>query len=275
MFIKKNEYEIKASNYSVASKWYIDNECKNSISVNIEHDGKNVYITSCEYDGSAYIIADDIGAVKGEIALVRMIFIACNKVMYIIDRGKVAFRDGDKEYIIDSKGERKEIVTEAQKRKVHWYRCMDDLYECTYNYINIQSKMDHMTLCKYLYNFIITFSLKYEDNCSTIRYYGIDDVLTREYGVRFIKSIDVLEVDNSKAEAENELYISDDTAEEEIINDNDEINIDDKDDDIDEDIVFLEDIEETEDRDEDEDEYEDDEYMEFEEDNEENYDDMD
>lgn len=214
MFIKGNELDFKASYYSIADRWHIDEGCKNSISVNIEHTGDVVNVTPCEYDGSAYIIADDIGVVKGEIALIRMIFIKYDKIMYIIDRGKLAYKDGDKAYIIDSTGKVKEISEEEQKNKVYWYKYDKSVYECAHAYIQNQSKMEEKVVEKYLFNFIITFSLKYEDNCATTRYYKIDDSMVSRYGLYFLKKSDIT-IDNSKEDEETDNYISGDSEESE------------------------------------------------------------
>lgn len=214
MFIKGNELDFKASYYSIADRWHIDEGCKDSISVNIEHTGDVINVTPCEYDGSAYIIADDIGIVKGEIALIRMIFIKYDKIMYIIDRGKLAFRDkvSNKAYVIDNTGKVKEISEEEQEKKVYWYKYDKSVYECAHTYIKNQCKMEEKVVEKYLFNFIITFSLKYEDNCATTRYYKIDDSIVSGYGLYYLKKSDLI-IDNSKEEEEADNYISGDSEE--------------------------------------------------------------
>lgn len=250
MFIKGNEMDFKASHYSIADRWHIDEGCKDSISVNIEHNGDVVNVTPCEYDGSAYVIADSIGVVKGEIALIRMLFIRYDKVLYIVDRGKLAYRDGDKAYVIDSSGNVKELSEKEQEKKVYWYDCERSVYKCAKTYIERQCKMDDKTVDKYLFNFVITFSLKYEDDCATTRYYKIDDSMTREYGVYYLKKSDLI-IDNSKEEAEEAAYISGDTLDEEYDTDDEENNIDEiLEDDEDED-VFTDESEESESEDDD------------------------
>ena len=248
MFIKGSELDFKASSYALAKSIHIDEGCKDSISVNIEHTGDTVNITPCEYDGSAYIIADDIGAVRGEIALIRMLFLGYSKILYIIDKGELAYRDGDKAYVINNRGEVRELSDAEQERKVFWYKHDKSVYKCACTYLQRQSKMDYRTVENYLFNFIITFSLKYENECATTRYYNVDDVMTREYGVRYIKKSDMPVIDNSKADAENNEYLTEDELDSYGIGNSDnDINEDDEDDEDDyEDAVFTDDTEDVE-----------------------------
>lgn len=263
MFIKGSELDFKASSYALAKNIHIDEGCRNSVSVNIEHTGDTVNITPCEYDGSAYIITDDIGAVNGEISLIRMLFLGYNRILYIIDKGELAYRDGDKAYVINNRGDVRELSEVEQDRKVYWYKYDKSVHDCACTYLQKQSKMDYITVEKYLFNFIITFSLNYENDCATTRYYNVDDVMTREYGVRYIKKSDIPVIDNSKADAEDEEYIEEDELESYgISNSDNDINEDDEDNEDDYDTVFTNDEDVDEDVEEDYDTEEDD--LEFE-----------
>ena len=269
MFIKGSELDFKADYYAVADRIHIDEGCRDSISVNIEHTGDTLNITPCGYDGSAYIITDDIGVVRGEITLVRMLFLGHDKVLYIIDKGELAYRDGDKAYVINSKGDVREISPEEQGRKVYWYDCEKSIYGHANTYLTYQTQMDYRTIDKYLFNFIITFSMKYEADTATMRYYGVSDEMTREYGVKYIKKSDIPVIDNSKADMENSEYITEDELEElEGYGSGDPVDTDGgvEDDDEYEDDVFT--YDDTDDEDDEDDTYETDDDLDYEEDEE-------
>lgn len=56
--------------------------------------------------------------------------------------------------------------------------------------------------------------MKYEADTATMRYYGVSDEMTREYGVKYIKKSDIPVIDNSKADMENSEYITEEELEE-------------------------------------------------------------
>ena len=193
MYIQGNELRFKASYYSVAKEWNIHEACRGSVSVNVVHTGDVIELTPCDYDGSAYIITGDIGVVKGDISLIRMLLIDYDKALYVVDKGSIAFRKDGKIYVLNNSGVVKEVTTEYSESKIYWFKFNRDICTCYESVMQHQTKLNGQIIYKYMFNFIATFSIKYADNICTTHFYSIDDALVRDYGLVYKTADQLLE----------------------------------------------------------------------------------
>lgn len=174
-----NKNELKTTSWSVARKWVIADDCEGSVSVNIEHNGETVSITGCDYDGSAYLLtSEEIGLIGKDIVLFRCMFVDMTTVMIIVDQGSVAFRKGDSVYSVKDNGVVKKL-DEDEVKTIRWYKAERDLQDAIQYFVTRDSKRDYHTVAQYIFNFLFTFSMKREGDCSTLKYYGLNDEMTR------------------------------------------------------------------------------------------------
>ena len=214
MYIQGNELRFKPSSYSVAKEWIIQEACKGSVSVNVVHTGDTVELTPCDYDGSAYIITGDIGVVKGDISLVRMLLINYDKALYVVDKGSIAFKKDDKIFVLNNSGVLKEVSEEYAENKIYWFRFEQDICNCYESVLKHKTKLDGRIISEYMFNFIITVSFKYADNVCTTHFYSIDDVLVRDYGLVYKTADQILEETPEEVEEVEEVEDGETEAEE-------------------------------------------------------------